>query len=619
MDDVLLTIEALDGSNHPVTLRFSENGYIDAACNLYAKRIVGSPMINVSPNDGGVFSVFSDRSIGDVELANRDGGLDTLADYALDGRAAVLSYYNGATVSGRDDRDGVLVIHLRARQEALNDNHPANTYAGDNLAPNGLEGNAYDIKGNNKPVVRGDCRNVPAVLVNEQLLIYQASDRADCLITAVYDEGIRLILWRTDGAHAQGATAITLINGEGGSIPAGAKIVFANHDTVYTVQMGLSGNTVVLASGLTQPVNGNVAVEVVNFFADANALQAYAYMVNGNHDAGATTIALVGGAAAINAGDTIYFAGHLKIYTVQTGLSGGAIVLTAPISDSVDDGEIMQIAGASTPVLWGSYQGYFRLTSNPAGAVTCDCMSVDANDNPHRAGDVMAAILSDIGYTLADSSIFNAVGKLGLFFREAVTTKELLNRITKSVGGIYWFDGTTCHTALLDAPAATAEWTIHDYQIISIERLALGMGNNGVPIASMAVAYDRIETVQPTVDGHTSAGWRQRLKSQYRNKSFSSATVAARHPLALLLNIESLLRNLADVISAFGRLFDLAKTRRDSLSVIVPITVAPLSYGIGSTGNITTPKLGYANGRKMVLVGYEIDDNRRQVTLRLLG
>jgi len=627
--DVLLTIDAWDETDAPVTLRFSEAGHIDASHNLYLPRIVASPLINVSPNDGGVFSVFAEASTGDVELANRDGGLDYLAGYALDGRAAVLSYCDGAavierwsgTVAGCYERDGVWVVNLRARQEALNDNHPANTYAGDNVLPNGLEGGADDIGGRNKPVALGDCRNVPAVLVNESLLIYQASDLANALVTAVYDDGVRLVLWRTDGAHALGATAITLKNGEGGTIRAGARVVFANHDTVYTVQTGLSGAAVVLASGLTRAVGGNVAVEIVNFYADANALQFTDYAVSGDHDAGADTIALVGGSGAINAGDKIQFVGHVRIYTVKTGLAAGNIVLEKPLSFSVDDGEFVQIAGSSVPLLWGGYQGYFRLTGKPAGAVTCDCITVGAGGDVQGAGDVMEKLVTDRGFTLADASIFNACGKLGLYFGDAIATRELLNRIAKAVGGYYWFEGSVCKTALLDGPAAAAAWAIQDYQIVSIERSALGLGANGIPVAALNVSYDKIETVQPAIDGNVSTRWRQRLSSQFRRKHFLSSSVAARHLLSRPLNVESVLRHLTDVNHAFTRVFNWVRVRRDSVKVTVATATAKaaLASGIGSTGEVFTPRHGYSAGRKMILVGYEIDDGKRQVTLRLVG
>lgn len=261
MIDVLFTVAALDGSDNAVTLRFSEGGYIDNAGNEYKKRIHKNAWITVSPNDGGVLPIFNEASVGDIELSNTDGGLDYLADYATDGRSAVLSFFDGetstelfsGTIAGSEEPDGVLVFHLKARHESLTDSHPANTYAGDNIAPNGLEGKGDDIQGKNKPIGLGDCRNAPVVMVNESMLIYQACDRADAVITAVYDDGIRLINWRTDGSHAPEATSILLKYGEG-DIPDNKKIVFANHDTIYTVQTGLSANTIVLSSGLTQSV-----------------------------------------------------------------------------------------------------------------------------------------------------------------------------------------------------------------------------------------------------------------------------------------------------------------------------------------------------------------------------
>lgn len=290
-----------------------------------------------------------------------------------------------------------------------------------------------------------------------------------------------------------------------------------------------------------------------------------------------------------------------------------------PLLRDVDNGELVLLRGANTPELWGSYQGYFRLNGNPAGAVTCDFLTVDGDGAVHQAGDVTAKLLADIGYTADDVGIFNAAGKIGLFFSEPTSTKDLLGRIAKSVAGYYWFIGSVCYLGLLDAPAATAAWEIQAYQIIDIKRLSLGAGRNGLPLHTLDVGYDRIETTQASADGFVSASWRQRLKAQYRRKNITDTAVSTRHPLALLLVIDSLLRKISDVTTAFNRLFSVVKTRRDTVDLTVAIEDAPLTLGIGSTGNVITPKLGYANGRKLLLLGYQIKLDERICILRLFG
>ncbi len=72
----ILTIEALDANNNPVTLRFSDGKYIDSNSRYYEPRMIQPALVNVSADDGGVLSIFQSASIGDIELGNTDGGLN---------------------------------------------------------------------------------------------------------------------------------------------------------------------------------------------------------------------------------------------------------------------------------------------------------------------------------------------------------------------------------------------------------------------------------------------------------------------------------------------------------------------------------------------------------------
>ena len=192
----LLDIEALDGQGTPTTLRYSNDEY--EGDEFYDVRLKQPGLYQEGLFSGGVFPS-SRSSFGVSQIINNDGALDDLVNYAIDGRNVTLSFYDGTNVieafKGVAQRFefGERYISLRLRNpiDALNIARDFNEYAGDNVAPNGLEGTEDTIKGNPKPRLYGEARNVQPVLVNEQKLIYQVSD-IDATILKVYDSGNEL-------------------------------------------------------------------------------------------------------------------------------------------------------------------------------------------------------------------------------------------------------------------------------------------------------------------------------------------------------------------------------------------------------------------------------------------
>jgi hypothetical protein len=189
----LLTAEALDAADNPVTLRYASGDYHADGFNwpprltrpvLFAAR-ARLPWLREGSS-----------GIGDVELANPDGALDPLIDFALDGRALLLQLWDGSSLStvlrgtiSRTEISGtILRLILRDASEYLSADHPQAAYLGDD---SGLEGDS-DIAGRNKPQVLGSVSNATPVLVNAALQIYQVSSLADCEITAGRDRGVTL-------------------------------------------------------------------------------------------------------------------------------------------------------------------------------------------------------------------------------------------------------------------------------------------------------------------------------------------------------------------------------------------------------------------------------------------
>jgi hypothetical protein len=190
------------------TLRFSESGFVtrpdDAPANAWFE-----PVIKTAPSlsrllfdDAGTYGA-TKVTIGNVQLVNEGGDLDyLLTDYAFDGRRFTvrigdidtpfsrwLVVMTGTLSDVAADGTAVdLIIQDRLADLALGD-WP--TYAGNNVAPNGLEGTADDLKDQPKPRVYGAVLNVTPKAVNTSKLIYQVSDEA-CTVSTAYDNGVAL-------------------------------------------------------------------------------------------------------------------------------------------------------------------------------------------------------------------------------------------------------------------------------------------------------------------------------------------------------------------------------------------------------------------------------------------
>lgn len=195
----LLSVQTLDASNAPVTLYFSSGAYRDPSGLGFDPRIE-QPADFVQTAYVGPLSITEGSGYGETVLLNLDGGLNRLADYAVDGRVAtlqldtdgVLATVLTATVESLTF-DGTRVrLKLRDPQQRLAQPHLTAVYAGDNVLPAGVEGTSDDIKGQRKPRVYGTVSNISPVLVNTALYVYQASDRATSSITAVRDRGVPL-------------------------------------------------------------------------------------------------------------------------------------------------------------------------------------------------------------------------------------------------------------------------------------------------------------------------------------------------------------------------------------------------------------------------------------------
>lgn len=196
----IMDLHALDPDDMPVVLRFADGEYIDADHNYYDLRLQQSVLFVNQAFSGAVLQG-SRSGYGQAVLVNTDGGLNYLADYAVDGRTLSISLVDDGTITqyvqGTVQQlvfDGTLIrIILRDPQAIIDEVHPQEVYAGNNVLPAGVEGTANDIKGSKKPKVFGKVRSASPILVNSSKLIYQVSS-LDADVVAVYDRGAALTL-----------------------------------------------------------------------------------------------------------------------------------------------------------------------------------------------------------------------------------------------------------------------------------------------------------------------------------------------------------------------------------------------------------------------------------------
>ncbi len=489
----LLEISALDGADVPVTLRFASAPYISSGGIYYDLRLKQPGLYTTAAYTGNVIEAPSRSAFGEAVLVNKDGGLDFLADYAVDGRSSLLKLVDEfgvettiitGTVQSLSFDGDLVSVRLRDPQENLQNDHPHSNYAGNNALPAGVEGVEGDIKGQVKPLIYGQVRNLSAVFVNTARLIYQAHDSSispsiAVTVTAVYDRGVALVFQETAASLA--------------------------------------------------------------------ALEA------------------------------------------------------------------LVVAAGS----FARYEGYFKLGATPAGTVTCDIDSAVV-----ALGSVFSRLAIEAGFTLnaTDITTTNAFGNVGIAITEVTKTAELFDLLATSIGAYWYFSSATeIRLTQLVSPASPT-LTIPSYAVITISRSSNGAGSNGIPVYSVRMQADKIETVQTDLAAAVSVVSKARLADEYRESISSSSAVLTRHPLSEELKLTSALRSLTDANTQAARIQTLLGVRRDSVQAELRLdTELASNLRVGVVVNLTTYKLGYSASKNFILLGYTLDARLSKATLNLWG
>jgi hypothetical protein len=497
----------------------------------FATRPTDSPANTVYPGrllDPGTFerSVWQPGStrgagsvgLGVVTLANADGALDALFDYAFDGRDVVIArgqegqprssfvtVFAGTLEHCLVTRSTV-TLRLRDRQgEVAALPLVAARYAGNNVLPQGVEGTAADLKGLPKPVLWGEAENFTPPRVNSSTLTYQISSRAVASITGVYE----------------GGNAIT----------AGT-----NRGTLAALQ-----------------------------------------------------------ATAPTAGTYDYSLGN----------------------DAVGEG------------------AYFRLGSTPSLGITCT--AAEGASTARTAGQVIQRILLAAGLSMDQVSTLPAFdGKnaatVGWWAgTDAQTVAQALDALSISVGASWIADRTgSIRLVRLEEPASLpATASIAAWQPVGNDGVVVSPtadDDRGVPSYEVAVSWGRNYTVETggQVAGVVTQARRDFLALEYRTATARDASVwnpdakSGRHPLSRPVAIETQLRLEADAIAEAARLLALYGQRRRYAQITITAATAA-GIDLGSVVTVTSDRLGFAAGRRMLVIGMREELGADRVTVSCWG
>ena len=208
--EYLLEIEAHDGTALRI-IRLSTSGYVTGPNDNPADAEYPAKIV-----DPGTFkqSMFSENrtmgqaqvGYGEIVVTNADGELDSILNYGVDGRAAVLkrlpsrrgAYASAetimrATLTRADSVSAWTELRFRLYDRLLELDKPlqSNRYAGTTVSAGATANGSPDLKDRIKPLVFGRANNIELICVNPFNLLYQASDGPVVSITG-YDGGIQL-------------------------------------------------------------------------------------------------------------------------------------------------------------------------------------------------------------------------------------------------------------------------------------------------------------------------------------------------------------------------------------------------------------------------------------------
>lgn len=272
-------------------------------------------------------------------------------------------------------------------------------------------------------------------------------------------------------------------------------------------------------------------------------------------------------------------------------------------------------------------EGLLRLGSAPAGEVTCD-VTQGASAAARTAAQLLKAVALAAGVPsgeidAADVTALDVANPavLGIWINDEATAASVMDDLAASVAAYYAFDRPgDLRMGRLVAPAGSPVATIHDYEILNIERRP--PRDNGRPVWSVTVSHSKIWTVQGNdLAGGVAADRRAYLALERRAETATDPSVKTQFLLAGEMTVETLLTSSADAATEAARLLAIHKVRRDVFDVTVPAEFLGENPNLKlmDVVRVQHGRFGLAAGRDLVWLGLRSELASNRLTLTVWG
>ena len=270
--------------------------------------------------------------------------------------------------------------------------------------------------------------------------------------------------------------------------------------------------------------------------------------------------------------------------------------------------------------------GYFRIGSNPVGAITAD-VTQGATAGDRTAAQIIKALALAAGFSAGeiDSGDVTALDTaasqvLGIWLSNEASFQSAMDDVANSIGAWYGFDASgKLRMGQILAPA-TPVLTLYDYDVLAgFERRP--PKDNGIPIWSAVVRHTKYWTVQPNdLAGAVSNPRRAILSQEYRRAAATDASIKTQWLLAGTLDVDTLMTSAANAVTEATRLLNLYKVKRDIYDVPITLNVmATYSLKIGSVVRFEYPRFGLDSGQDFMVVGVRLELSTNRAILTLWG
>lgn len=289
--------------------------------------------------------------------------------------------------------------------------------------------------------------------------------------------------------------------------------------------------------------------------------------------------------------------------------------------------------------------GYFRLGADPVGTITCTAADQASGNSAAQVavriatrvplsgeGGIDAGDIETDDVTALDTA--NSAN-VGIFPDGNATYQQALDAVLTSIGAWHGFDRvgkwrlqrlelpvlpyiTTFRVpSLPDSPLAVNEYRILDYRFMPSNDPERGM-----PSYRVSVDYGHNYTVQ---QGDATAGTvlqsrRNFLALADRTVAAADFDVQAAYPQAYDKKVSTLLVDEDDGTTEAARLLEIFKEPRFFLEIDAVLTSDLIELvDMGSVVNVVLPRLGFADGKIMRVIGMQYNGQAGQVTLACWG